>query len=971
MSSFVTSIGVRLRSLASDRRVLMGAAVFAIAGLLFFLPHQAKALGVEQYLAGAIAWVLGLIVNFLGKIISVLVYVLMGFLQYNGFADAPPVMMGWVIVRDFVNMFFIVILIVSAVATIVNYDSKELHVKHVLPNLIAAAILINFSKMIVGIMIDASQVVTLTFVNAFQASGIGNFSQLLGLPNFTTITRSSDANSAYSTATSGDSSTPSNLVFDVLLSYMLAMAMLVISIGVILIMILFTVGRIVGLWVLLIISPAAFFATALPGKLKKLFGSIESEFWKKLTGLLVGGPIMSFFLWLSFATVRSTQQMTEQCNGQPCGIATKLGLFKADQGGLNQDGLIGSTVAQGTAGVADVFLTRIGNADGIASFIVGVALMVIGLDQAVKASQEVGGFIGEQAQAIKKSTRAMASRLATAPIRAPWNYADRRLKITDNAVGALRAIPLVDSLTNKKLRKYQTYRKDELNKEAKEDAEFHGKLEGWQQKTEGGKIKFWSKTAPVLGTNADRKAWAMINKEESSDGKYKANVKELTDKYGKEFTAKHKDTMSPDEIKNMAKSRAQEEANATRATSFKNSLDTYDKLGDTDTVLKMQEEADKNPLLWLDNNEKFEEAVRKMSDEDIEKIPPELASNGRFWTSLLKNKKAISFSDAKDASGRTIVDPATGKARQEINPINPSTFADLATKYQKHAGKIKGIQSLLGGSIAGGAPMSESALRTASVQDFKAGKGGNARVYDAATGERRVSTEEGKTRESFGKNISSASHGRAGKDALDPNSQKDVRDMMKLGIAINEMQDVSNDEKVVGVGNGDSAVTSFVASEAANQLRGVVGKGAGATRQDINSGLDYFTTMANQFSNLDGKSKALLMQQIKGVGDSSRFLADNFKKADTSTKEAIVNFVKAVRAQSDRNTTADRNDPTGASVSAAERSADDLMVELQKYFPAQALTHTVESKNAAGDTIQTVVVDRDAAVEPISKALHS
>ncbi len=942
----------------------MGAAVFAIAGLLFFLPHQAKALGVEQYLAGAIAWVLGLIVNFLGKIISVLVYVLMGFLQYNGFADAPPVMMGWVIVRDFVNMFFIVILIVSAVATIVNYDSKELHVKHVLPNLIAAAILINFSKMIVGIMIDASQVVTLTFVNAFQASGIGNFSQLLGLPNFTTITRSSDANSAYSTATSGDSSTPSNLVFDVLLSYMLAMAMLVISIGVILIMILFTVGRIVGLWVLLIISPAAFFATALPGKLKKLFGSIESEFWKKLTGLLVGGPIMSFFLWLSFATVRSTQQMTEQCNGQPCGIATKLGLFKADQGGLNQDGLIGSTVAQGTAGVADVFLTRIGNADGIASFIVGVALMVIGLDQAVKASQEVGGFIGEQAQAIKKSTRAMASRLATAPIRAPWNYADRRLKITDNAVGALRAIPLVDSLTNKKLRKYQTYRKDELNKEAKEDAEFHGKLEGWQQKTEGGKIKFWSKTAPVLGTNADRKAWAMINKEESSDGKYKANVKELTDKYEKELKVSNPG-MAPDELKNMAKSKAQDEANAQRATSYKNSLDTYEKLGDTDTVLKMQEEADKNPLLWLDNDEKFEAAVRKMSDEDIEKIPPELASNGRFWTSLLKNKKAISFSDG--------IDPATGKTVKQINPINPSTFADLGTKYQKHAGKIKGIQSLLSGSIAGGAPMSESALRGASVQDFKAGKGGNARIYDGKTGDRQVSTKEGSQRASLKSHLAGASpsplNGRSAPGVASNDVKDDIRQMVDMGIAPHEIQDITNDDAVVGAGGADSAATSFMAEEAAAQLRTIIGNPS-VTRQDLTQGLKYFTYLATNAKNLDGKSKALLMQQMSSVNGSSKFLADNYKKGDQEVKDAIVKYVQSVADQANRNAATIRSGGTVAAGS-PEAAADQLMTQLQAEFPEQTLTHTVETTDASGKKIQTVVVDREAGVEPIRKALHS
>ena len=327
MHPLVHELGARLRSFVRSRPVWGTAAVLLIGVMLFALPHASQAFAGEEYLAGAIAWVLGLIVNFLGKVISVLIYILMGFLQYNGFADAPPVMVGWVIVRDLVNMVFIIALIISAVATILNYETSDLHVKNVLPKLIGAAVLINFSKMIVGLLIDASQVVTLTFVNAFQASGVGNFSQLLGLPSFTTLNAQTPSNasaSANPTAAAGAQASP-NIILDVLLAYMLAMAMLVISIGVILIMILFTVGRIVGLWVLLIVSPAAFLATSLPKKLQRLFGSLASEFWKRLTGFLVGGPVMAFFLWLAFATVRSSQQL-----GAEGGVATRLGLFNRE-----------------------------------------------------------------------------------------------------------------------------------------------------------------------------------------------------------------------------------------------------------------------------------------------------------------------------------------------------------------------------------------------------------------------------------------------------------------------------------------------------------------------------------------------------------------------------------------------------------------------------------------------------------------
>jgi hypothetical protein len=121
------------------------------------------ACGVLNLLNTILAW----IVQMLGNLFVLVIDVFMHFAAYNSFGSARPVQIGWPIVRDVCNMFFILILLVSAFATIIGYDSS-LHYRNVLPKLLLQAILINFSKTLIQVLIDFSQVVMLSFVNAFQ-----------------------------------------------------------------------------------------------------------------------------------------------------------------------------------------------------------------------------------------------------------------------------------------------------------------------------------------------------------------------------------------------------------------------------------------------------------------------------------------------------------------------------------------------------------------------------------------------------------------------------------------------------------------------------------------------------------------------------------------------------------------------------------------------------------------------------------
>ena len=136
---------------------------------------------VGDWLADGVAWIaLQMATLFLKLSIFVLKFIIeIG--GYNGYINAPAVEVGWVMVRDLANMFFVVALLLIAFGTILGleqYEWKKLMVK-----LFFAAILVNFSRVICGIMIDAAQVVMMTFINGVVATAGGNLINAFNLHN--------------------------------------------------------------------------------------------------------------------------------------------------------------------------------------------------------------------------------------------------------------------------------------------------------------------------------------------------------------------------------------------------------------------------------------------------------------------------------------------------------------------------------------------------------------------------------------------------------------------------------------------------------------------------------------------------------------------------------------------------------------------------------------------------------------------
>ncbi|MFA6447684.1 MAG: hypothetical protein WCW31_05565 [Patescibacteria group bacterium] len=338
-------------------------------------------------------WILALltqilifIIKLLGYLVMALVDILIKIVQYNTFVNAFPVRVGWPIMRDTVNMFFIIVVLVSAFATIIGYP-KDFHYRQILPKLLLMAVLINFSKTLIGLMIDFSQVILLTFVNGFKQAAGGNFIQALHIGD---IMKFQDTNSNAILDKGGgvievDRSQMADLgmwsVVSIFVAALFGAWILSICITLLVIMVIFFIARIIILWILLITSPIMFFAWALPSQLKKAFSAFTDDWWSRLSSALIGGPVMAFFLWLSLALAANQNEI----------IGTDAGIYKENK-------TAALTAAQEAAGGLNIVNTKIGSPENFAGFIVMVAFMLLGVQVAVKTAgtlaPKLGGLAG-------------------------------------------------------------------------------------------------------------------------------------------------------------------------------------------------------------------------------------------------------------------------------------------------------------------------------------------------------------------------------------------------------------------------------------------------------------------------------------------------------------------------------------------------------------------------------------------------
>ena len=117
--------------------------------------------GLGDLVAELLSWIVEGVIWALGQLLTLMMWVLITIAQYNDFIKSQPIIFGWVIVRDVCNMFFILILLIIAFGTILHIP--QYNFKTLLPKLIIMAVLINFSKLICGFLIDFAQVEKIIF----------------------------------------------------------------------------------------------------------------------------------------------------------------------------------------------------------------------------------------------------------------------------------------------------------------------------------------------------------------------------------------------------------------------------------------------------------------------------------------------------------------------------------------------------------------------------------------------------------------------------------------------------------------------------------------------------------------------------------------------------------------------------------------------------------------------------------------
>jgi hypothetical protein len=229
--------------------------------------------------------------------------------QYIGPGSA--VAETWKVLRDFGNMFFIFILLYTAIMTILGMGSGD--VKKIVVKVIIMAVLINFSFFFTKVAIDASNIVSIAFYKQIVSSTCngdpsanqpefvnigGAFMCHLGLTKMFSSDTVANLGQYFSNGLDG---TAALLRFATLGSALMVMLAIIMFAGCILFL-----YRFVSILLLLAFSPLAFAAMAFPSD------KYSGRWTKPLMEVCISAPVFMLFTWV---TLRLAGSLTNGQNG--------------------------------------------------------------------------------------------------------------------------------------------------------------------------------------------------------------------------------------------------------------------------------------------------------------------------------------------------------------------------------------------------------------------------------------------------------------------------------------------------------------------------------------------------------------------------------------------------------------------------------------------------------------------------------
>ena len=233
---------------------------------------------------------------------------------------------GWKMVRDMLNLFFIFILLYTAISTILQYGNTA---KNAIVKIIIAAVLINFSLMMTKMIIDSSHIlawgfydkieerqitdkdgnkavapiipeeITLKGITTKNLAGVfmaGFNPQRLNIPSNTT----KDSVSKGASAAMADGSGILGIIWQAILIMILASALNFIVAFILFAGAIMFVIRVVVLWFTLLFSPLAFAGMIMPA-----FQKYSDQWWDALIKQAFFAPAFLFLFYLVTKMVNS------------------------------------------------------------------------------------------------------------------------------------------------------------------------------------------------------------------------------------------------------------------------------------------------------------------------------------------------------------------------------------------------------------------------------------------------------------------------------------------------------------------------------------------------------------------------------------------------------------------------------------------------------------------------------------------
>lgn len=266
---------------------------FAVDQLRIYEPEQGSS---TDWFVSSIRWVFSWLAQWIAQLgawaLNLAGHLIGYTLSFSTFVTHRYVVAGWPISQGVANLGFILALLTIAFATVLRVETFG--ARRMLPRLFIAALLINFSLVIGGVLIDASRVAmaafSLVMVGNANINNIGwGILQSSSLVNAVFVFNTD----FYGTGLSLNSNLAASSSWKYVLHVWQAAIMIwVLSAG-LLVAAFMLLWRYIILLLLLIVSPLAYLSFAFPG-----MSSLAHKWWDNFLRWVIMGPVVFFILLL-------------------------------------------------------------------------------------------------------------------------------------------------------------------------------------------------------------------------------------------------------------------------------------------------------------------------------------------------------------------------------------------------------------------------------------------------------------------------------------------------------------------------------------------------------------------------------------------------------------------------------------------------------------------------------------------------